>query len=181
MVVMSPSCPQRPFPMVRNDMSKKNQLRVRRVVHVPLREVSGICLHRSDNNRMFLIAISDRAAKIAWFSMSARRRRRRPNRLAYAQHCEALRFDASQASPSNRGGLRRRRRAHFAAPGNTSEGRAHRPQGVRGGCVDRSCGGRERQNCASVVRPEGVARRRSGATAQRAFARRQREKAGGAH
>ena len=56
--------------MVRNDMSKKNQLRVRRVVHVPLREVSGICLHRSDNNRMFLIAISDRAAKIAWFSMS---------------------------------------------------------------------------------------------------------------
>ena len=50
--------------------SNKNRLRVRRVVHVPLREVSGICLHRSDNNRMFRIAISDRAAKIAWFSMS---------------------------------------------------------------------------------------------------------------
>ena len=56
--------------MARNDTSKKNQLRVRRVVHVPLREVSGICLRRSDNNRMFLIAVGDRAAKIAWFSLS---------------------------------------------------------------------------------------------------------------
>src|SRR5215472_13080844 len=50
--------------------SKKNRLRVRRVVHVPLREVSGICLGRSDNGRMFLIAVGDRAAKIAWFSLS---------------------------------------------------------------------------------------------------------------
>src|SRR6516164_1196913 len=50
--------------------SNKNRLRVRRVVHVPLREVSGICLGRSDNGRMFLIAVGDRAAKIAWFSLS---------------------------------------------------------------------------------------------------------------
>ena len=50
--------------------SKKNRLRVRRVVHVPLREVSGICLGRSGNNQMFLIAVGDRAAKIAWFSLS---------------------------------------------------------------------------------------------------------------
>src|SRR5215472_5076755 len=50
--------------------SKKNRLRVRRVVHVPLREVSGICLGRSGNGRMFLLAVGDRAAEIAWFSLS---------------------------------------------------------------------------------------------------------------
>src|SRR5499427_10826637 len=50
--------------------SNKSRLRVRRVVHVPLREVSAICLGRSDNGRMFLIAVGDRAAKIAWFSLS---------------------------------------------------------------------------------------------------------------
>jgi hypothetical protein len=40
---------------------------VRRVVDVPLREVSGICLRRSRNGRMILIAVGDRVAKIAWF------------------------------------------------------------------------------------------------------------------
>ena len=54
--------------MVRD--KNKNRLRVRRVVHVPLREVSGICLRRSGNGRMSLIAVGDRAAKIAWFSLS---------------------------------------------------------------------------------------------------------------
>ena len=48
--------------------SNKYRLRVRRVVDVPLREVSGICLRRSRNGRMFLIAVGDRLAKIAWFS-----------------------------------------------------------------------------------------------------------------
>src|SRR3974390_2364971 len=51
-----------------NGRSNKNRLRVRRVVDVPLREVSGICLRRSRNGRMFLVAVGDRAAKIAWFS-----------------------------------------------------------------------------------------------------------------
>jgi hypothetical protein len=51
-----------------SDKSNKNRLRVRRVVDVPLREVSGICLRRSRNGRMFLIAVGDRVAKIAWFS-----------------------------------------------------------------------------------------------------------------
>ena len=45
----------------------KTRLRVRRVVDVPLREVSGICLGRGRNGRMFLLAIGDRVAKIAWF------------------------------------------------------------------------------------------------------------------
>jgi hypothetical protein len=48
--------------------SNKNPLRVRRVVDVPLREVSGICLRRGRNGQMFLIAVGDRVAKIAWFS-----------------------------------------------------------------------------------------------------------------
>src|SRR5215207_53800 len=56
--------------MARNGKSNKNRLRVSRVVDVPLREVSGICLRRSRNGRMFLIAVGDRVAKIAWFSMS---------------------------------------------------------------------------------------------------------------
>src|SRR5262249_51813151 len=49
-------------------MGNVNRLRLRRVVDVPLREVSGICLRRGRNGRMFLIAVGDRAAKIAWFS-----------------------------------------------------------------------------------------------------------------
>jgi len=46
----------------------KRRLRVRRVVDVPLHEVSGICLRRSQNGRLSLIAVGDRAAEIAWFS-----------------------------------------------------------------------------------------------------------------
>jgi len=38
---------QRPSPMVENGTSNKNLLRVRRVVDVPLREVSGICLRQT--------------------------------------------------------------------------------------------------------------------------------------
>src|SRR6516162_2370230 len=51
-----------------NRKSNKNRLRVSRVVDVPLHEVSGICLRRGRNGRMFLIAVGDRMAKIAWFS-----------------------------------------------------------------------------------------------------------------
>ena len=54
--------------MGKNGKSNKNKLRVRRVVDVPLREVSGICLRRGRNGRMVLIAVGDRVAKIAWFS-----------------------------------------------------------------------------------------------------------------
>ena len=46
----------------------KGRLRVRRVIDVPLHEVSGICLRRSQNGRLSLIAVGDRAAEIAWFS-----------------------------------------------------------------------------------------------------------------
>ena len=77
-----------------NGKSNKNRLRVRRVVDVPLREVSGICLRRGRNGQMFLIAVGDRVAKIAWFSQP----RSDGGRIDWhEQHCEALRFDASQA------------------------------------------------------------------------------------
>ena len=56
--------------MVRNGKPKKNRLRVRRVVDVPLCEVSGICSRRSANGRMSLIAVGDAEAKIAWSSLS---------------------------------------------------------------------------------------------------------------
>jgi hypothetical protein len=55
--------------MVENDKSKKDRLRALRVVDVPLHEVSGICLRRSRTGRMSLIAVGDRASKIAWFSL----------------------------------------------------------------------------------------------------------------
>jgi hypothetical protein len=56
--------------MPRNAKSKRNRLQVRRMVDVPLREVSGICLRRGRNGRMFLVAVGDRMAKAAWFSVS---------------------------------------------------------------------------------------------------------------
>jgi hypothetical protein len=56
--------------MLRNGKSNKNPLHVIRMVDVPLREVSGICLRRGRNGRMFLIAVGDRVAKVAWFSLS---------------------------------------------------------------------------------------------------------------
>jgi hypothetical protein len=55
--------------MVKNGKSKRDRLQVCRVIDVPLHEVSGICLRRGRNGRMHLIAVGDRAAKIAWFSL----------------------------------------------------------------------------------------------------------------
>jgi hypothetical protein len=54
--------------MVKSGKSNQNRLRVCRVVDVPLREVSGICLRRGRNGRMSLFAVGDRVARIAWFS-----------------------------------------------------------------------------------------------------------------
>ena len=56
--------------MGRNGKSDKNELCVQRVVDVPLSEVSGICIRRNRNGRMSLIAVGDRVAKVAWFSLS---------------------------------------------------------------------------------------------------------------
>ena len=58
------------FSSMLRKVNLKNRLRVRRVVDVPLREVSGICLRRGRNRRMSLIAVGDHAAKVAWFSLS---------------------------------------------------------------------------------------------------------------
>jgi SdiA-regulated len=47
----------------------KDRLRAQRVFHVPLREVSGICLRRGRNSQMSLIAIGDRVATLVWTSV----------------------------------------------------------------------------------------------------------------
>ena len=79
--------------MVKNDKSNKNRLQVCRVIDVPLHEVSGICLRRGRNGRMSLIAVGDRMAKIAWFSLP----RSDDGRIDWhtSDHCGALGFDAS--------------------------------------------------------------------------------------
>jgi hypothetical protein len=58
--------------MAENRKSNKKRLRVRRQVHVPLHEVSGICVGRGRKGGMTLIAVGDRAAKIAWFPLPGR-------------------------------------------------------------------------------------------------------------
>ena len=55
--------------MVKSGKSNNNRLQVCRMIDVPLHEVSGICLRRGRNGRMSLIAVGDRMAKIAWFSL----------------------------------------------------------------------------------------------------------------
>ena len=45
------------------------ELHVEHVFDVPLREVSGICLRRGHNRRMSLIAVGDRAAKLACLAL----------------------------------------------------------------------------------------------------------------
>ncbi|HEY4753262.1 MAG TPA: hypothetical protein VIH37_08260, partial [Candidatus Limnocylindrales bacterium] len=47
--------------------AEADRLRVYRFEDVPLREVSGICLRRGAGGTLQLIAISDRAAFVAWF------------------------------------------------------------------------------------------------------------------
>ena len=49
------------------DRKLSNRLRVRRVVHAPLHEVSGICLSRGPNGRNSLIAVGDRMSKSPGF------------------------------------------------------------------------------------------------------------------
>ena len=46
--------------------ARSERLSIQRIVHVPLEEVSGICLRREADGRTSLIAIGDRAAVAAW-------------------------------------------------------------------------------------------------------------------
>ena len=55
--------------MANNRSSSSNRLQVRRVIDVPLREVSGISLHRGRAGRMSIVAVGDHAAKVAWFAL----------------------------------------------------------------------------------------------------------------
>jgi len=58
--------------MTGNGKSNKRRLQVRRVVDVPLREVSGICLRRSRNGRLSLIAVGDRSRRSPVFPAARR-------------------------------------------------------------------------------------------------------------
>lgn len=51
---------------------KKGRLRVRRVLDVPIREVSGVCLRRARRGGLWLIAIGDRRAVAAWVRLPRR-------------------------------------------------------------------------------------------------------------
>ena len=55
--------------MSKNRSSSNNRLQARRVIDVPLREVSGISLRRGRAGRMSIVAVGDHAAKVAWFSL----------------------------------------------------------------------------------------------------------------
>jgi hypothetical protein len=50
--------------------AKIGRLRAYRMLDVPLREVSGICLRRGSSRRMSLLAVGDRVAKLAQLSAS---------------------------------------------------------------------------------------------------------------
>jgi hypothetical protein len=55
--------------MANKKTTDNGRLRVCRVVDVPLREVSGICLQRGPRGRMSLLAIGDRKARLAWLAL----------------------------------------------------------------------------------------------------------------
>jgi hypothetical protein len=57
--------------MPKKAKAEKNRLRASRVVDVPLREVSGICLRRGPKGKMALLAIGDHQAKLAWLALPA--------------------------------------------------------------------------------------------------------------
>lgn len=48
---------------------RPDTLTVYRIEHVPLLEVSGVCLRRGEDSRMSLIAIGDRSAVAAWVAL----------------------------------------------------------------------------------------------------------------
>jgi hypothetical protein len=125
---------------------------------------------------VYLIAVGDRLAKIAWFSPP------RNNEGQIDWHTR----DISELSDS----MLPKHDPQIEAISADGPGRIallqETPPRVelidpKTGRVDRSRGRGAQRNCASVVRSGGVARRRNGATARRPFARRQGKEAGGFH
>jgi hypothetical protein len=52
-------------------MKSEDRLRIKRIVDVPLEEVSGVCLRRGRDGEMALVAIGDRTATAAWVALPA--------------------------------------------------------------------------------------------------------------
>ncbi len=53
-----------------NPMSK-NDLKIERILDIPIREVSGLCLYRPPDGRVLLAAIGDTTAELAWTRLEA--------------------------------------------------------------------------------------------------------------
>ena len=151
--------------MVENRKSN-NGLRVRRVVDAPLHEVSGICLRRGRNGRMSRIAVGDRMSKIAWFSLPRSDDGRIDWHTGYIAKLSdpMLPRDDPEIKAVCADGLGRVLLLQKTPP------RVELIDPKALNVVASIGGGGSQRNCASVVRPEGVA---NGATARRAFARRQ--------
>jgi hypothetical protein len=111
--------------------SNKNRLRVRRVVDVPLSEVSGICSRRSRNGRMFLLAVGDRVTKIAWFSPP---RSQGPDRLAPA---------SSPSSSAEFAALSQAQATSELPHGVRDSGRAVKRNDIAAAGLESKAGGRE--------------------------------------
>jgi hypothetical protein len=56
--------------MAKKNSAKNARLRVDRMLDVPLREVSGICVRRGQGGRTSLIAVGDRHAQLAWVDLT---------------------------------------------------------------------------------------------------------------
>lgn len=59
--------------MAKSGKTKNGRLQVERVVDVPLREVSGICVNRGRNRQTSLVAVGDHAAHLAWMSLPGKK------------------------------------------------------------------------------------------------------------
>ncbi len=156
--------------MGKKGKSNQNRLQVCRVVDVPLHEVSGICLRRGRNGRMHLIAVGDRVAKIAWFSLP----RSDGGRIDW--HTS----DIGKVS----GSMLPKHDPQIEAVCADGPGRVlllqETPPRVElidpetlsvVASIDLAVEGRS-EIAQSVVRPEGIAGRRNGSPARRAFTRR---------
>ena len=119
--------------MVKIGRSNKDRFRVRRVIDVPLREVSGICSRRGRNRRMFLVAVDDGLAKTAWFSQPHSDEGQidwRTSNIAKLSGSMLPKQDPrSRLSARTASAAFCCSRKHLAC-------RTYRPQGTKGGCVD---------------------------------------------
>jgi hypothetical protein len=115
-----------------NSLSNSNKwLQVRRVIDVPLREVSGICLRRGQAGRMYIVAVGDHAAKVAWSPRRATTKAASPGIQATLPISRARCFPG--VTPRSRLSALM---VAVAAPGDASACRTCRSQGTKASRLD---------------------------------------------